>query len=250
MNSTKTGQPKYMVTDIKTNYTSPAGKEFTLTAGRFAGIHPASRVLDMGCGYGEGVCNITSEFRCKAVAIDISKENIESAQELAVKRKVSHLIEFKNEDILSSNYTKNPFDLILAEGGIFSFIGRNKGLELAHSWLVSRGWISFSDLILISEKIPAEVLSIFNNELYQYETESSYRKLVESAGFSIQFLCLVPPSGWDNYYAHMARRLEDEKGFFADRKIKLAFHKEIDIFYRFECFSLVGYLVCIARKKK
>ena len=33
-----------MVTDIKTNYTSPAGKECSFAAARFAGINPSSRV--------------------------------------------------------------------------------------------------------------------------------------------------------------------------------------------------------------
>ncbi len=238
-----------MVTDIKTNYTSPAGKEFTLTAGRFAGIHPASRVLDIGCGYGEGTCNITAEFRCKAVAVDISKENVEFAQNLAIERKVSHLIHYRNEDVLNADFTEEPFDLILAEGGVLSFIGRGQGFKLMHSWLVPRGWIEFSDLILLSDKVPSEVLTIFDHDSYAYESEGSYRKLIEDAGFSIQFMCLVPPSGWDNYYAHMARRLEDEKGFFADKNIKLAFHKEIDVFYRLEGYRFVGYLVCIVRKK-
>lgn len=239
-----------MVTDIRTNYTSPAGKEFTLTAGRFAGIHPASRVLDIGCGYGEGICNLTAEFRCKAVSVDINKSNVEFAQNLAIDRKVSHLIQFEHKDIIKSDFTEEPFDLILAEGGVLSFIGRIKGFELMRPWLVSRGWIEFSDLILLSEKVPSEVLTIFDHDTYQYETEGSYRKLLDDAGFSIQFMSLVPPSGWDNYYAHMARRLEDADGFFADKKVKLAFHKEIDVFYRLEGYRFVGYLVCIARKKK
>lgn len=238
-----------MVTDIKSNYTSPAGKEFTLTAGRFACIHPASRVLDAGCGYGEGICNIISEFRCKAVAIDINRENLEFAQDCAIERKVSHLVEFRKEDILSTDFSEEPFDLILAEGGVLSFIGRSRGLELMRTWLAPQGWLSFSDLILLSEKVPSEVLDIFDNSTYHYEMEASYRKIVDNAGFSIHFMCLVPPSGWDNYYAHMARRLEDEKGFFADKKIKFAFHKEIDVFYRLEGFKYVGYLICIIRRK-
>ena len=72
---------------------------------------------------------------------------------------------------------------------------------------------------------------------------------MHSAGFDIQLMGLVPQSGWDNYYAHMARRLEDESGFFSDKRIKLSFHKEIDVFYRLEAFKYVGYLFCIARKK-
>lgn len=239
-----------MVTEDKSNYTSPAGKEFTLTAGRFAGIHPASNVLDFGCGYGEGICNITSEFRCKAVAVDNNIEHIEFAQNLAIERRVSHLIVFKNEDILDSDYTKDHFDLIFAEGGVLSFIGRKEGLKKMYPLLVSRGWVAFSDLILLSKKIPFEVRDIFDSETFKYETESSYRKLVKDIGYKIHFMCLVPPSGWDNYYAHMARRLEDNKGFFANKKVKLAFHKEIDIFYRLEAFKFVGYLVCIARKDR
>ncbi len=238
-----------MVTDIKGNYTSPAGREFTLTAGRFAGIHPASRVLDVGCGYGEGICNMADEFRCRNVAIDINPENITIARQAALDRRVGHLVDFNTQDVLAADYREEPFDLILAEGGILSFIGREKGLSTFKNWLTPRGWVEFSDLILLSEisDIPHEVMSIFEHETYRYETESSYRKLVESAGYSIQFMSLVPPSGWDNYYAHMARRLEDERGFFADQRIKLAFHREIDVFYRHEGFRYVGYLVCIAR---
>lgn len=238
-----------MVTDPKTNYTSPAGKEFTFAAARFAGINPSSRVLDIGCGYGEGACNLASEFRCKVTANDISKENLEFARMIAVERNVSHLISFEQADIIKSDYSKNPFDLIVAEGGVFSFISRRKGLSLSSSWLVPRGWLAFSDLIMISDKVPDEIKTIFEDEIYHYETEYSYRNLISDLGFDIKFMCLVPVSGWDNYYAHMARRLEDNKGFFSDRRIKLAFHREIDVFYRLEGFRYVGYLFCIVRKK-
>lgn len=237
-----------MVTDSKSNYTSPAGIEFTLTAGRFAGIHPASNVLDVGCGYGEGIANIAREFRCRAVAVDISQENIEIAQNQAIEKRVSHLIVFKHEDISQIDFEKEQFDLILAEGGVLSLLGRRRGLEMFHPWLVSRGWIAFSDLILISDNTPFEILSIFNHETYHYENEDSYRRLVKNAGYSIQLMCLVPPSGWDNYYAHIARRLEDEKGFFSHKDVKFAFHREIDAFYRLQGLRFVGYLVCLARK--
>jgi ubiquinone/menaquinone biosynthesis C-methylase UbiE len=239
-----------MVTDITSNYSSPAGKEFTLAAGRLAGINPSSRVLDMGCGYGDAACNLAAEFRCRVQAIDLSQENIELARQNAIERKVSHLIDFKVEDVLAANYAEHPFDLLLAEGGIFSFIGRSRGLELASQWLGSRGWLALSDLVLLSEKAPAEVLAIFEDQTYHYETEASYRKLLQEGDFVPHLMCMVPPSGWDNYYAHMARRLEDTKGFFADKKIKLAFHREIDVFYRLEGLRYVGYLVCIARKRK
>ncbi len=202
----------------------------------------------MGCGYGAGACNLALEFRCKVTAIDLSDENIKFARTLAEDKSVSHLISFGTGSILDADYSDEPFDLVVAEGGVLSFVSREKGLTLAHQWLAPRGWFAFSDLITFTEKVPDEVKRIFEDEKYHYESEASYRKLLAAAGFDIQFLCLVPQSGWDNYYAHMARRLEDETGFFADKRIKLAFHKEIDVFYRLEGFRYVGYLFCIARK--
>jgi SAM-dependent methyltransferase len=239
-----------MVLDIHSSYSSPAGREFTLLAGRCAAINPASRVLDMGSGYGEGACNLAREFRCKVTAIDQSEENIKSARQLALEKGVSHLITWEARDILQADFSQaEPYELVLAEGGTLSFISRKKGLELARRLLCNRGWFSFSDLVFYTEKVPLEVKAIFEDNVYHYESESSYRTLVNEAGFDVYCMCLVPPSGWDNYYAHMARRLEDDKGFFADKRIKLAFHQEIDVFYRLEGFRYVGYLFCLARKK-
>lgn len=239
-----------MVTDLNSNYTSPAGKEFTFAAARFSGINPSSRVLDLGCGYGDSSCNLASEFRCKVTSVDISNENINYARQAAIDHNISHLITFITADLLTLDFKENPFELILAEGGLLSFISRRKGIELASSWLSRGGWFVFSDLILLTEKIPEEILSIFEHDRFKYETEQSYRNLLTEIGLDIHFMSLIPPSGWDNYYAHMARRLEDNKGFFADRKIKLAFHREIDVFYRLEAYRYIGYLFCIARKKR
>lgn len=238
-----------MVTDIHTNYTSPAGKEFTFAAARFAGINPSSHVLDIGCGYGDGACNLATEFRCRIIACDNNRENVEIGRQISIKRNVSHLITFEYKDITKTEFADATFELILAEGGVLSYINRRNGLQLANKWLHPRGWFAFSDLIIIAQVVPEEILSIYENSTYHFETEHSYRELLQAAHMDIHLMALVPPSGWDNYYAHMARRLEDTHGFFADKKIKLAFHREIDVFYRLEAFKYIGYLFCIARKK-
>ncbi len=143
-----------MVTSLYSNYSSPAGRECTLAAGRFALLTPASRVLDMGCGYGDGACNLAAEFRCKVTAVDISEENIEFARSLSVERSVSHLITFEKGNILSADYSEEPFDLVVAEGGVLSFISREKGLSLANSWAAPRGWFSFRTSSCFRRKFP------------------------------------------------------------------------------------------------
>jgi cyclopropane fatty-acyl-phospholipid synthase-like methyltransferase len=186
-----------MVTDLHSNYSSPAGKEHTLAAGRLALVNPASRVLDMGCGYGDGATNLAQEFRCRVTAIDLSEENIAFARSLAVDKGVSHLITFEAKNILETDFSEEPFDLVLAEGGVLSFVSREKGMSLASSWLSSRGWFAFSDLVMLSERVPDEVRRIFEDEKYHYETEGSYRTLIANVGFDIQLLCMVPQSGWE-----------------------------------------------------
>lgn len=238
-----------MVTDISSNYTSPAGKEFSLAAARIAGIHPGARVLDMGCGYGEAACTIAQEFRCRITAVDQNAENIALARDSAEQRGVSHLIEFVEQDLSTMDFTEEPFDLVLAEGGVLSFLSRKKGLQMAHSWVGPRGWCAFSDLIFLVDQVPVEIRDIYEDDRYHYESERSYRELAQTTGLDIHLMSLVPPSGWDNYYAHMAKRLEDQKGFFSDPRVKLAFHREIDVFYRLDALRYVGYLFCITRKK-
>jgi sarcosine/dimethylglycine N-methyltransferase len=146
-----------MVTDPHSNYSSPAGKEFTLAAGYFAGINPSSRIADLGCGYGEGACTMARQFRCRVTAIDISEENIEIARQRAIVGNVSHLISFEQQDILSADFSQEPFELILAEGGILSYFSRAKGFLKVASWLMPRGWFAFSDRILLSENVPDEI---------------------------------------------------------------------------------------------
>ncbi len=240
-----------MVTE-NSSYTSPAGREFTLIAGRFAGVSPASKVLDAGCGYGDGICNLVQEFRCQATAYDSNSNNLTIARSTAEDRKISHLIDFREDDLLTTSIAPHSYDLIMAEGGVLSLLGRQTGLHLFGEKLISRGWFAFSDLILLTDEsnIPSEVLHIYDHQRYRYENEATYRKMLKTMGYDIHIMTLVPPSGWDNYYAHMARRLEDETGFFADRRVKELFHREIDIFYRLEGFRYIGYLFALVRKRK
>lgn len=240
-----------MVTDISSTYTSPAGKEFTLLAGRYAGIAPGSRVLDIGSGYGAGSCNIAEEFRCRVTSLDVNDANLAFAEKAAEGRRIQHLIDYVHADI---NEFENPeddgYDLVMAEGGVLSLLGRETGLETARSFCRSRGWVTFSDLVLLTSErnVPKEVLQIYDNNFYHYESEASYRKMIREAGFEPHIISLVPPSGWDNYYAHMSRRLEDSEGFFSDRRVKELFHREIDVFYRLEGFRYIGYLFGLIRK--
>ena len=97
---------------------------------------------------------MASEFRCRVTACDISGENIELCPSACGRTECKPSYRFKTLDLLSDTLPENSFDLVLAEGGVLSFISVRKGLSLASSLLTSRGWMAFSDLILLSDKVP------------------------------------------------------------------------------------------------
>ena len=98
--------------------------------------------------------------------------------------------------------------------------------------------------------LPDEVKAVFEHDRYHYESEDSYRALVEKAGYSVSFMCLVPPSGWDNYYAHMARRLEDRDGFFSDPQVKLAHRRQLEAQFRRRWSGCRGYVLVQYRRHR
>ncbi|MDG5815787.1 hypothetical protein QA601_11915 [Chitinispirillales bacterium ANBcel5] len=238
-----------MVTDRSYNYPSPSGTEMILAAGRFAGINPGSTVLDFGSAFGEGPCVLASHFRCKVMAFETAYDKLSSAITLSVNRTVSHLIDYHNEDLLKSPPEENLFDLAIIEGG--SLKSRIAEPLFIKMWdlLQDRGWFSFSAPVLLQQSLPPKLLSVYEAEGLLVANEEELRDLAHRCGFDVQFTALIPRSGWDNYFAHLAMHLEDSSGYYADSQKKMASHNQIDLFYRLDAFRYIGYLFCITRKR-
>ncbi|MCL2690090.1 MAG: class I SAM-dependent methyltransferase [Chitinispirillia bacterium] len=238
-----------MVTDALYNFTSPAGRECTVAAARFAAVNPSSTALVLGCGSGAGAVVLAKEFRSKALAVDSRDGLAREAVKYCEKEGVSHLVtvadSYSFEKISKSD---EPFDLIIAEGGYLTSVSRTLFFENLSKRLALRGWAAFSDKIYTSLQIPSTIQKIFGKKDEEILNEEFYRDLIKEAGLDLQYIGLVPASGWDNYYAHMARRLTDMNGYYGDQTVKKALHKEINQFYKLDCLRHLGYLFCIVRK--
>ncbi len=237
-----------MVTDKKCNYPSPAGKEFVLTGARFAGVNPSSNVLCLGCAFGESVCDLASEFRCKISAFDSDKLKVDTAQSLAIKKKVSHLISFSS-DFPSPSLEKGTFELAFLEGDTLADDNSANLLHTVSDLLLPRGWLAFSAPVQLQGSDPKKIASFEKTFRCKLKKEEDYRALANACGFNTHFVGLVPQSGWDNYCIHLANHLEDTRGYYADTTVKLNSHQQIDAFYRLEAFRYIGSLFCVARKR-
>jgi len=93
------------------------------------------------------------------------------------------------------------------------------------------GALLLSDLIYLGSPTPDEVVralaerapgseprplhlepavrAVFEEGLYRYETEDSYRALLEAFGYEVLYAFPVPESAWNAYYARAAASLID-----------------------------------------
>jgi len=238
-----------MVTDPLYNFTSPAGKECIAAAARFAAVNPSSNVLILGCGGGAGAAVLAKEFRCKALAVDARDGLAQEAVKYCERTGVSHLVTvLDNYSVEKIRDDDEPFDLIIAEGGYLTCASRAPFFKNLAKRLAPRGWTAFADKIYTCAQIPSAVQKIFGEKDKETLSEELYRELIKEAGLDLQYIGLVPASGFDNYYAHMARRLTDTTGYYSDKTIRNALHKEINQFYKLDCLKHLGYLFCIVRR--
>ena len=238
-----------MITDPEYNFISPAGREYVIAAARFAAVNPSSRILILGCGSGAGAVTLVKEFRCKVLAADTRQGLAGEARALCEKEGVSHLITIDDQDPFDFDHTEDPFDLIIAEGGFLKPAVRKTFFEKLPQWLMTRSWVAFADKIYTTDQIPSSVQLAFGDAKKQTLTEEAYRKMVKSSDLDLQYIGLSPPSNWDNYYGHMAKRMADTEGYFGTGKVKAELNNEINLFYRMDCLKYLGYLACICRRK-
>jgi hypothetical protein len=203
----------------------------------------------LGCGYGAGAVTLTKEFRCKVWAADTRRGLAEEARGLCEREGVSNLVTLDEEDPFETNHAEEPFDLIIAEGGFLKPAFRKTFFEKVPEWLLPRGWVAFADRIYTTEQVPSSVQLTYGDPKKQILSEEAYREMVSGAGLDLQFIGLAPPSNWDNYYGHMAKRMTDERGYFGSGNVRAVIHNEINLFYRMDCLKYLGYLFCICRRK-
>ncbi len=238
-----------MVTDQNYRFTSPAGRECILAAARFAAVNPSSRVLDLGCGLGAAACTLAREFRCRVDALDNRPGFTKIARNSAVEQNVSHLVKIEEVDPLKSDFSEDPYDLAVLEGGFLNAASESALMHKIPDWLLSRGWLAFANLIYTVSDIPPEIRLTFGEPNKVVPNEGKIREMIDSVGLELHYVGMVAPSSWDNYYSFVARKLGDKDGYYSDYLVKTRLHKEIDIFYNQNALQCLGYLFCIARKK-
>jgi ubiquinone/menaquinone biosynthesis C-methylase UbiE len=227
-------------------YLAPGGRSFTLTAGALARLNRKSRVLEIASGRGEAACALAERFGCRVEAFDIDPNMVESSREKAAGRGLDERVSFQVMDGRNMDFGDGCYDLILAEGGAMTYVGREEGVERCATLLKDGRTLAITDLIYLNKEVPEAVRKAYEEGVYGYLTEIEYRQLLERQGFEITHLSLLPQSAWDRYYMAMQRTVSRPGGFVTD-EFRNAMLDEIDVYYEKEGMHYVGYVFIVAK---
>lgn len=227
-------------------YLAPGGRSFTLTSGALARLNKRSRVLEIASGRGEAACALAERYGCRVEAFDIDPNMVENARGKAAERGLDELVSFEVKDGRNLDFGSGYYDLILAEGGALTYVGREDGVEHCGSLLKEGRTLAILDLIYLNKDVPAVVRKAYEEGVYSYLTEIEYRQLLEKYGFEITHLSLLPQSAWDRYYMGMQQAVSRPGGFVTD-EFRNAMLNEIDVYYEKKGMHYVGYVYIIAK---
>jgi SAM-dependent methyltransferase len=228
------------------DYLAPGGRSFTLTSGTLARLNKKSRVLEIASGRGAAACSLAERFGCRVEGFDIDPNMVEHAREKAADMGLAGLVDFQVRDGREMDFGTGQYDLILAEGGALTYVGREEGVEHCASLLKDGKALAVIDLIYLSEDVPPAVRKAYEEGVFSYLTEIGYRKLLEKHGFEIVHLSLLPQSAWDRYYMGMKRTISRPGGFVTPEFIK-SMEREIDVFYNKGGMHHIGYVFIVAK---
>lgn len=151
-------------------------------------IRKGMKVLDVGCGVGDGACYIAKMTGAKVLGITIVPNQVNEAYRLARQLKVDHLVDFKLMDFQRMDLPKDHFDVIYGIESISHSSDKNQFLKEAKKVLKHEGRVVIIDGYLEREiRSEREKKNYYNLlegwHLYELGSIKDMLVLLEKNGF-------------------------------------------------------------------
>jgi ubiquinone/menaquinone biosynthesis C-methylase UbiE len=227
------------------DYLAPGGRSFTFTSGTIARLNKRSRVLEIASGRGEAACALAGRFGCRVEGFDIDPNMVEYAREKATALELQGQVDFQVKDGRNLDFGTGHYNLVLAEGGALTYVGREEGVARCAELLKEGGSLALTDMIYTSSDVPPAVREAYEEGVFEYLTEIGYREMLERHGFEIVHLSLLPQSAWDRYYMSIQRKISGHNEVSPEFRDAIA--REIDVYYYKGGMHHVAYVYTVAR---
>lgn len=115
------------------------------------GITASDYVLDAGCGVGGSSMWMAENYANRAVGISITKSQVVFANKHAKKRKINHLVDFKQADFCQTNFEDETFDVVWAAESVCHTPDKGEFLKEAYRVLRPGGRLVFCDAFMVQK---------------------------------------------------------------------------------------------------
>ncbi|MBI2724254.1 MAG: class I SAM-dependent methyltransferase [Chloroflexi bacterium] len=156
-----------------------------------------SRLLDVGCGTGEGLMRLAEAHGCHGLGVDVHG-SLAAARANATRRGVGSLLAFVRGDGGALPLRDAAFDGVTCFGAP-SIVGTERCLDEVGRVVRRGGVIAVSDWTWRAVPPPPDAIpGHFDAPLL---TTTQYAAVVQSAGFELIAAEELPEAAWDAYYA-------------------------------------------------
>lgn len=229
----------------------PGDSESTFKAYSFLGDLPNSpKILDIGCGPGMQTLDLAHAGNGIITAIDNHIPFILDLQTKIEQKELSQRVKAIEADMFNLPFEENSFDVIWAEGSIYS-IGFERGLKEWKSKLASHGYLAVTEVSWLKPDTPKELLDFWEQEYPDIKTIEQNLDIIQDTGYDIITHFTLPDSTWlENYYIPLEKNIVQKLDQYKNEADKYNFflsqQYEIDIFRKYSNFY--GYVFYIMQK--
>lgn len=230
----------------------PGDAASTLRAlARIAGIGPATRVLDVGCGTGLQTRVLAQNSPARFTGVDIHPPFIDVLNREAQRLGIADRLEGRVGDMRQLDFAPGSFDLVWCEGAI-AIMGFEAGLREWRRLLAPGGYMALTEVCWMQRDPPPECAAFWAQEYPAIREPSALVPIFGTYGYeAVDQFPLPPSSWWEDYYRPLQMNVTEFRGRHREepdaQELADSVQREIDIWQAYSDFYSYWFFVVRAR---
>ena len=192
-------------------------------AERAGDLSPATRVLDLGAGYGGSMRYLADTFGCHCVALNLSEVENERNRRMTLDAGLERHIEVVDGDFTKLDFSDGSFDLVWSQDAILHSGDRAKVCAEAVRVLKPGGRLVFTDPMQTDDAPTDRLQPIYDRiHLDSLGSPSFYRKTLGELGMN-EITFEEHPDQLARHYTRVREVLIDNEGMLKERGVSAGY---------------------------